>query len=61
MLPYWFLETKKLATNRLRELVPDINNITSDAPGSKRDAKKKKKKITDNDSSDIDEGNNHFD
>lgn len=61
MLSFLFLETKKLATNRLRELVPGINNITSDAPGSKEERRQKKKKIIDNDSSDIDEGNNHFD
>ena len=57
MLSYWFLETKKLATNRLSELVPDISNITCDAPGLKEERPLKKKKIIDNDSSDTDEGN----
>ena len=50
-----------MATNRLSELVPDISNITSDAPGLKEERWLKKKKIIDNDSSDTDEGNSHFD
>ena len=60
MLSFLFSETKKLATNRLRGLVPDIINITSDVPSSNEVRQQKKQKVIDNDRSDIDEGNSHF-